>query len=102
MECKRCGKCCFESFYRHVRPDDLADWEARGRTDLVKAYEDEKMTRGAINREMAESGMTLHACRYLKKDEDRFRCEIYELRPLTCREFTVGCLRLCPRYKGKK
>jgi len=103
MECRRCGKCCFEAFYRHVRPADVAGWEARGRLDLVEVAKEEDKRRECLNPELAALGMALHTCRYLRPEgAGRFKCAIYEVRPITCREFGVGCSRLCPEYAGKK
>ena len=102
MECKRCGRCCSEPFYRQVRPDDLEEWKARGRDDLVRIYEEESSKRDHRNPSLAALAMPLHTCRFLKPDgPGTFSCSIYEFRPLTCREFEVGCSRLCPCYPGK-
>jgi Fe-S-cluster containining protein len=103
MECLRCGKCCFEPFYRHVRPDDLEHWKEKGRRDLITAYQEELGRRDRSNPEMAKLGMPFHTCMFLKPDgKDRFACQIYEVRPITCQKFDVGCSRLCPQYQGKK
>jgi Fe-S-cluster containining protein len=103
MDCTRCGKCCFEPFNRHVRPDDLAAWKRAGRADLICAYEAELASHDHTNRAMAEAGLALHTCKHLSREAPgRFACGIYELRPITCREFEVGCSRLCPGYQGKR
>jgi len=103
MECSRCGKCCFEPFYKHVGAEDLEDWKARDRHDLVEAFEKELRSKDRTNPEMARRGLAFHTCRFLKPEsEGRFFCSIYEFRPVVCREFEVGCSRLCPNYQGKK
>ena len=103
MECKRCGKCCSEAFYRQVRPDDVKGWREKGRDDLVEIYEDELSRREHLNTDMATKGMALHTCRFLKGEgPGRLSCEIYDERPITCHEFEVGRSRLCAAYKGKK
>ncbi len=103
MECSRCGKCCFEPFYRLVRPVDVEEWEKRGRGDLVDVFNEEKKSSDRTNPKMAALGMPFHTCRFLKSDgPGKFSCEIYEFRPLTCRELYVGCTRLCPNYKGRR
>jgi Fe-S-cluster containining protein len=103
MECSRCGKCCFEPFYRHVRPADVEEWEKCGRSDLVSALTEEKKSNDRTNPGMASLGMAFHTCRFLKAGgQDKFKCDIYEHRPITCRDFYVGCSRLCPNYKGKR
>ena len=103
MECSRCGRCCCEAFYRHVRPDDLKDWQEKGRSDLVEIYQEEISRNDHSNPEMAALGMAFHTCRFLKPEvPGRFFCEIYEVRPITCREFEVGCSKLCPNYQGKR
>ena len=103
MECKRCGKCCFEAFYRHVGPKDIKRWEEEGRQDLVRAFKEELKKEDRTNPEMAALGMAFHTCKFLKPEgPDRFFCRIYEHRPITCQEFKVGCSRLCPNYRGKK
>jgi len=103
MECSRCGKCCSEAFYRQVRPKDLDDWRQKGRPDLVEVYEQEIASNDRANPEMAALGKAFHTCRFLKHESpDRFFCEIYEYRPITCHEFEVGCSKLCPNYRGRK
>jgi len=103
MECSRCGKCCFEAFYRHVRPADVEDWKQKGRPDLEDIFKRELSRSDHTNPEMAALGMAFHTCRFLKPESPgRFQCAIYEFRPITCREFDVGCSRLCPNYKGRK
>lgn len=103
MDCHRCGKCCSEAFYRQVRPDDVKGWKAGGRDDLVEIYEDELKSREHANPDMAGLGMALHTCRFIKgQGPGKLFCEIYEFRPVTCREFEVGRSRLCAAYAGKK
>ena len=84
MECKRCGRCCSEAFYRQVRPEDVKGWKAKGRDDLVRIYEDELSRRDHTNPDLAALGAALHSCRFLKGEgKGMFFCEIYEERPTT-------------------
>jgi len=41
---------------------------------------------------------SLESCVYLNWDGSSFFCEIYETRPLVCRNFIPGSSELCPRY----
>ncbi len=103
MECSRCGKCCCEAFYRHVAPEDLERWEQAGRTELIEAYQAELDSNDRSNPAMAELGLAFHTCGFLRPDgPGRFFCAIHEERPAMCRDFEVGCSRLCPNYRGKK
>lgn len=102
MKCLRCGKCCGEPFSRVTRPQDLVKWARRGRLDLVEIYEQEVSSSDRTNPAMAALGLNFHTCRFLLPESPgRFRCDIYKDRPQTCREFEVGCSRLCPNYRGK-
>lgn len=103
MECSRCGKCCFEPFNRNVRTEDLTDWEKRGRPDIVETFRREEKKSNHVNPDMAALGMAFHSCMFLRSESPgRFYCEIYEFRPATCRQFGVGCSKLCPNYQGGK
>ena len=103
MECLRCAKCCFEPFYRHVRPDDVEEWKANGRQDLVEILEREIKAQDRTNMALAALGMPFHTCRFCRPEgPGKFYCEIYQYRPITCREFDPGCSRLCPQYQGRK
>ena len=103
MECSRCGKCCFEPFYRHVRPADTDLWKREGRQDILDFLNAELKAHDRTNPAMAELGLPFHTCKCLRADgPGRFACSIYEVRPITCQEFEVGCSRLCPNYHGKR
>ena len=43
-------------------------------------------------------GVKARDCVYLNWDGTLFSCEIYETRPLICRNFIPGSSALCPQY----
>ncbi len=87
MECKHCGKCCFGSFCRHVGQEDLDDWQEHGRHDIIEMYEKDKARTNRIYPEMRAFGLPLHTCSCIKVDNNgELYCEIYEHRPIVCRE----------------
>ena len=99
--CRRCGRCCFQPFCRNVREADVALWREHGRLDLIEIYQRELRSSDLARPEMAAYGRPLHSCRFLAFEADeRFGCAIFELRPQICRDFEVGCSRICPRYAG--
>ena len=102
MECTWCGECCGEPFYTHVAASDVADWQKSGRTDLIEAFEADLASDDRGNPEMSKLGLAYFTCKFLQPEgPGRFACGIYEDRPLVCREFEVGCSKICPEYRGR-
>jgi len=80
-------------------------------TSLLKIFRDGRERRHDIIARLRENdvmwagdrivnrfGEKVKDCVYLNGDGTLFSCEIYETRPLICRNFIPGSSALCPQY----
>ena len=97
ITCRRCGACCRVDMVAYISPEDIQRWEKESRHDIIaRMRENNEMWAGdhIINR----VGEEVRRCVYLNRDGSFFFCEIYETRPLVCRNFIPGSSELCPQY----
>jgi Fe-S-cluster containining protein len=81
----------------YVSPEDIQRWEKERRYDIIaRLRENEVMWSG--DRIINKFGVRLTSCVYLKRHGLFFACEIYETRPMVCRNFIPGSSELCPLY----
>ncbi len=77
----------------YVSPEDIHRWEQEGRHDIIAHAHD---LTWAGDRIVTRTGRTVNSCSYLSWKGSSFFCEIYETRPLVCRNFVPGSNELCP------
>ncbi len=85
----------------YVSPEDIKRWEQEGRYDIItRLRENDAMWAG--DRIINKSGGKVNTCLYLNWSGSCFSCEIYETRPIVCREYIPGSSGLCPQYGGEE
>ena len=97
LTCRRCGACCRVDMVAYISAEDIQRWEKERRHDIIARMRDNNVMWAGdhiINR----SGEEVMSCVYLNQDGLSFFCEIYETRPLVCRNFIPGSSELCPQY----
>lgn len=97
ITCHRCGSCCHVDMVAYISPEDMQRWEKERRHDIIARIRDNDVI-WAGDRIINRSGRKLESCVYLNWEGSSFFCEIYETRPLVCRNFIPGSSELCPRY----
>ncbi|MBN2401177.1 MAG: YkgJ family cysteine cluster protein [Spirochaetes bacterium] len=101
ITCLRCGACCHVDIIAYVSPEDIQRWEGEGRNDIIA-----RIGGGEVvwlgDRIVNKYGEKVKNCVYLNYDGTSFFCEIYETRPLVCRNFLPGSSELCPQYYRKE
>lgn len=98
ITCRRCGSCCKVDMVAYVTSEDIQRWEEEGRNDILSRIRNNGVT-WAGDRIVNKSGRILKTCYYLSCDGSTFSCEIYETRPLVCRNFVPGSSYLCTQYR---
>ncbi|MHB8110755.1 MAG: YkgJ family cysteine cluster protein [Syntrophorhabdaceae bacterium] len=98
--CRRCGACCHVDMMAYVRPEDFTRWEKEGRHDIIARMRNNEIV-WAGGRIVNKSGTAVRTCFYLDWDTSRFFCQIYNTRPMVCREYVPGSTLLCPLYRKK-
>ncbi len=101
ITCRRCGACCHVDMIAYSSPEDIQRWEEEGRQDIIARIRDNDAIWSG-DRIMNSSGTVMTSCVYLNWDGSSFFCEIYETRPLVCRNFIPGSSELCPKYYREK
>jgi Fe-S-cluster containining protein len=97
IACRRCGACCHVDMVAYVSPGDIRRWEKERRYDIIaRLRENDVMWAG--DRIIDKSGARVTSCVYLKWHGSSFSCEIYETRPMVCRNFIPGSSELCPLH----
>jgi Fe-S-cluster containining protein len=101
VQCLRCGNCCHVDMRAYVTETDLFRWGQEGRRDIMsRVLGDDIIWSG--DRMISSSGKKVKNCIYLGRDGTTFFCDIYETRPLVCRNYIPGSSELCPSYSKKK
>ena len=95
MKCLRCGACCHVDMVAYISPEDIQRWEKERRYDILARMRDVMWSGDRI---VDEFGVRVTSCVYLKWHGSSFLCEIYETRPMACRNFIPGSSGLCPLY----
>lgn len=98
--CRRCGACCHVDMVAYVTPEDIERWEKEGRHDIIARLGDNGVM-WAGDRIVSRSGAKVTTCFYLGWKDSSFYCEIYETRPMVCRNYIPGSSELCPLYHRK-
>jgi Fe-S-cluster containining protein len=83
----------------YVSPEDMERWGKEGRHDIIARLSDNDVM-WAGDRIINRFGVKATTCRYLDWDGRAFFCEIYETRPMVCRNYVPGSSELCPLYRG--
>ena len=97
ITCRRCGNCCRVDMVAYISPEDIQRWERERRHDIIaRLRENDVMWAG--DRIVNRFGEKVKDCVYLNGHGALFSCEIYETRPLICRNFIPGSSALCPQY----
>jgi len=99
IQCLRCGSCCHADMMAYASPEDIRRWETEGRTDIL-AHVREYETVWAGDRIVTARGIHLTSCVFLNSDGKNLFCEIYQTRPMVCREYRPGSSELCPQFKN--
>jgi Fe-S-cluster containining protein len=97
VACRRCGACCRVDMVAYVSPEDIQRWGKEGRHDIIERLRDNDVM-WAGDQIINKFGEKVGDCIYLNWDGTLFSCEIYETRPLICRNFIPGSSPLCPQY----
>ncbi|MCX5807176.1 MAG: YkgJ family cysteine cluster protein [Proteobacteria bacterium] len=97
ITCRRCGACCHVDMIAYVSPEDIQRWEKEQRYDILDRLHDNNVF-WAGDRIINKFGTSVTSCFYLNWDVSFFSCEIYETRPMICRNFIPGSSELCPLY----
>jgi Fe-S-cluster containining protein len=82
----------------YITPEDIQRWEKEGRNDILARIRDNGVM-WAGDRIINKSGRKLTTCIYLNWDGSSLLCEIYETRPLVCRNYIPGSSYLCTQYQ---
>ncbi len=99
--CQQCGTCCSVDMIAYVTPEDIERWERQGRQDIISRLRDNEVI-WAGDRIVDRTGAKVTSCTYLNWNGTTFFCEIYETRPMVCRNYVPGSSELCPLYYQKK
>lgn len=81
----------------YVCPEDIQRWERQGRHDIIARLSNNEVM-WAGDRIINRSGAKVTTCYYLDWDGSTFLCQIYETRPLVCRNYVPGSSGLCSLY----
>jgi Fe-S-cluster containining protein len=81
----------------YASPEDIERWEGEGRQDIIDRLRNNEVM-WAGDRIINRSGAKVAACYYLDWDGSTFFCQIYETRPLVCRNYVPGSSILCSQY----
>jgi Fe-S-cluster containining protein len=100
IKCIRCGACCHVDMLAYVSNKDIERWEKEQRFDIIGRIQNKNVIWFG-DRIIDNYGEKITSCIYLNRDLSSFFCEIYNTRPLVCRNFTPGSSELCPQYKNK-
>ncbi|MDD3846615.1 MAG: YkgJ family cysteine cluster protein [Syntrophorhabdaceae bacterium] len=95
--CRQCGCCCYVDMVIYVTSEDMERWERQGRQDIIARLRDNRVI-WAGDRIVDRSGAKVTNCVYLNWNGKTFFCEIYETRPMVCRNYVPGSSELCPLY----
>lgn len=111
FHCRQCGHCCRSLDYRNeVTAEDVARWQAMGRTDILKwVGVFERDGREATYRIWMIPGTRRLAakCPFLEKkpSENRWGCRIHDVKPAICRHYPASrkhaIMTGCPGFKGQ-
>ncbi len=82
-------------FLSYVRQVDIDRWKMEKRYDILE-YVDNHVWAG--DRIISSSGISVNRCIFLKQCGDITYCDIYETRPLTCRNYQPGSTAICRLY----
>ncbi|MGV8075085.1 MAG: YkgJ family cysteine cluster protein [Syntrophobacteraceae bacterium] len=97
ITCRQCGACCRVDMVAYISSEDIRRWEKEGRQDIIARVRDNEIM-WAGDRITGKSGRKPTSCVYLNWDGSSFFCDIYETRPLVCRNYVPGSSELCPQY----
>jgi Fe-S-cluster containining protein len=97
ITCQRCGSCCRVDMVAYISPKDIQRWEKEQRDDIIARLRDNDVM-WAGDRIVNRFGINVRDCVYLNWNGTLFSCEIYETRPMICRNFIPGSSALCPQY----
>lgn len=93
FSCRRCGDCCQRLGHRiECVPEDVARWEALGRTDILEWVKAHRGKDGSVSYSVwIHPGTSRYAerCPWLEKRPDSRgqRCRIHDVKPAVCREY---------------
>jgi len=85
----------------YITEPDILRWKKEGRYDILSRVR-ERNVLWSGDRMVSASGKRLKNCIYLCRDGSSFLCEIYNTRPLVCRNYIPGSSELCPLCSDKK
>jgi Fe-S-cluster containining protein len=111
FRCRQCGHCCQSLDYHYeITEDDVARWQALGRTDILKWV---GVFKGQNQETVYQIWVTpgtrqvADTCPFLEKDRatKRWFCRIHDAKPSICRQYPVGRkhanLTGCPGFDDK-
>lgn len=81
----------------YVTQEDIARWEKEGRHDIIDHLDNHSVF-WAGDQVFNKFGRKVTTCFYLNWNGSCFFCEIYETRPMVCRNYVPGSSILCPLY----
>ncbi len=100
IRCIRCGACCHVDMLAYVTAEDISRWEKEQRFDILARIRNKNVI-WLGDRIVDDFGEKITSCIYLNRDGASFFCEIYETRPMVCRNFIPGSSELCLQYKAE-
>jgi Fe-S-cluster containining protein len=81
----------------YFSPEDILRWEKEQRHDIIARLSNNEVL-WAGDRIINKLGAKMTQCVYLNWNGSSFSCEIYETRPMVCRNFVPGSSELCPLF----
>jgi Fe-S-cluster containining protein len=94
LECAQCGLCCQADMIAYATNADIDRWRRENRIDILEIIDGMKQM-WAGDSIVTRDGKRLRACSFLRWDDDKSYCAIYETRPAVCKNFMPSSSSLC-------
>ncbi|MCG6879945.1 MAG: YkgJ family cysteine cluster protein [Deltaproteobacteria bacterium] len=96
FNCRQCGSCCrFLEYRNEVTPDDVAQWRAAGRKDILKWVDEIRLKNHTLSFRTWVNPITgeqTQGCPFLREGSQsgRWICRIHDVKPAICRQFPLS------------
>jgi len=101
LDCAQCGLCCQADMIAYATESDIERWRLENRRDILGTI-DEMKHMWAGDSIVTREGKRLHSCSFLRWNDDKSYCAIYETRPTVCVNFKPGSSALCSKKNLRK
>jgi len=98
LSCLQCGKCCFVDMTAYAEPEDYDRWRTENRQDILDLIEHRHLHWSGDRMISADTGLAPRECPFLHNAGKKWRCSIYETRPMVCRNYQPGSSELCSQW----